>query len=368
MAIESTRDLEQSRRRFTHWLSARMPEAGELSIDDLRRPESSGFSNDTLLCTVRYLENGRPASKELVVRVAPDPSVYQVFPFYDIPRQFDIMTALGQHSDIPVPRCLWKEYGPETFGQPFYVMEHVAGQVPPDNPSYFTNGVVFDATPEQRRTLWNDGLSVLARIHALDWQRIGLGSLAWPDSNRSAIDQHLDFYEAYLRWAARGESQPINDAALAFLRKHMPKNEPLALSWGDARIGNQIFQNHRVAATLDWEMAAVGSPEVDLGWWLFVHEVLSRGGTPGKDGWDALDGLPDEDESVAWYEQCSGHKARHLHYYQVFAGLRFGCVMVRIMQSTAQRMGIPAADGLALERNNPVTQVTADLLGLDPPT
>ena len=369
MAIESARNLEHSRLRFIEWLAARMPDADGLTVDALSRPESSGFSNDTLMCTAHWRERGAARRRELVVRVAPDPSVYQVFPFYDIPRQFDIMTALGAHTDIPVPPCLWKERDPATFGQPFYVMERVIGEVPPDNPPYFAAGVVFDSTPEQRAALWRDGLAVLARIHALDWRRIGLEFLAWPDAGRSAIAQHLDFYEAYLRWAARGQPQPVMEAALAFLREREPAGEPEALSWGDSRIGNQMYRDCRVVATLDWEMVAVGSPEVDLGWWLFVHAVLSRGGgAPGQPEWPPLDGLPDAAESVAWYERCSGHAVRHLRYYQVFAGLRFGCVMIRIMQATAQRMGLSEADGAALERTNVVARLTAELLGLPEPS
>ena len=369
MAIESTRDLEQSRLRFIDWLAARMPDADDVSVDDLVRPESSGFSNDTMLCTASWRAGGEGRSRGLVVRVAPDPSVYRVFPFYDIPRQFDIMRALGSHTDIPVPPCLWKEYDPATFGQPFYVMERVSGEVPPDNPPYFGTGVMFDATPEQRREMWNDGLDVLARIHAVDWRRIGLDFLAWPDSGRSAIEQHLDFYEAYLSWAARGKPQPVMEAALRFLRERMPVDEPDVISWGDSRIGNQMYRDCRVVATLDWEMVAIGSPDVDLGWWLFAHQVLQRGGgPPGQPDWGPMPGLPDEAETVAHYERLSGHAVRHLHYYQVFAGLRFGCVMIRIMQSTSERMGLSEEDGLALERTHMVAALTAELLGMPAPT
>ncbi len=58
-----------------------------------------------------------------------------------------------------------------------------------------------------------------------------------------------------------------------------------ALSWGDGRIGNMMFRDHRVVAVLDWEMAAVAPPEVDIGWMCYLHlffqDLAVQMGAPG---------------------------------------------------------------------------------------
>jgi aminoglycoside phosphotransferase (APT) family kinase protein len=132
--------------------------------------------------------------------------------------------------------------------------------------------------------------------------------------------------------------------------------------WGDARIGNIIFDGTRVAAVLDWEMVTVGSPEKDLAWAIFLDRHHSEGlGVP------RLPGFPSYEEALAHYEALSGHRVRHLHYYQVFAGFRFAVVMMRIAQQLAHYGMMTAEQSRAMEQNNTVTQLTAKLLGMPPP-
>uniref|UniRef100_UPI00202888D2 phosphotransferase n=1 Tax=Caballeronia sp. ATUFL_F1_KS39 TaxID=2921766 RepID=UPI00202888D2 len=79
-----------------------------------------------------------------------------------------------------------------------------------------------------------------------------------------------EYYRRYLAWASDGKPQPTVDAGLAWLLANQPQDEPVGLSWGDARVGNMIFSDARCVAVLDWEMVALGNPEQDLGWWLFL--------------------------------------------------------------------------------------------------
>ena len=56
---------------------------------------------------------------------------------------------------------------------------------------------------------------------------------------------------------------------LAWLRGRQPRDDgPPRPCWGDARIGNMIFRDGRCVAVLDWEMATLGPPQMDLGWFL----------------------------------------------------------------------------------------------------
>jgi aminoglycoside phosphotransferase (APT) family kinase protein len=130
-------------------------------------------------------------------------------------------------------------------------------------------------------------------------------------------------------------------AAYRWLLAHQPVDQPLALSWGDAKLGNCVFHQGRVAAALDWEMAALSNPVDDLAWWLMLDESLSTGyGLP------RLPGLPSRAQSIARWERVSGHSARDLPYYEVFAAWRFAILMARIGTLFTQRGLASGASGM----------------------
>jgi aminoglycoside phosphotransferase (APT) family kinase protein len=351
------RDLERTRGELARWLAGKLPEAEGIRISDLRGPGNTGFSNDTLLLDLAWRGRSGPEDDALVVRV--EPSGLRVFPFYDLAREFRILRIL-EGSDVPVPHARWMEQDPSILGAPFYVMERLEGRVPPDNPPYHISGWVTEIAPEERARIWWSGLEVLARIHRIDWKRAGLGFLDAPQLARDPLEGQLRYYERYLEWAARGRPHPTSDAALRWLVKHRPEEEPTALCWGDARLGNMIFRDGRCVAVLDWEMAALGSPEADLGWWLFFDHHHSAGcGAP------RLAGFPSRAESVARYEEWTGHRVRHLEYYEIFAAFRFSVIMMRVAQQLEEHGLLPR--GSDFETNNTCTRLLAAMLGFPAP-
>jgi aminoglycoside phosphotransferase (APT) family kinase protein len=353
------RDLAADGRKFREWLARTIPGARDVEIAPLVAPQTSGFSNETLLCEARWREPGGARSESLVVRI--QPIGYQVFPAYDMGLQFRTMQLLAK-TDVPVPRALWIAADDrDVFGAPFYVMARVEGRVPTDQPPYHSGGWLVDASPDERRAIFLGGFEAMAKIHRLDLANSGFDFLRQPGFP-NGLQQELAFYRDYFAWAAAGREQPVAERALAWLESNAPSGEPDGLVWGDARIGNIIFDGTRVAAVLDWEMVTVGSPEKDLAWAIFLDRHHSEGlGVP------RLPGFPSYDEAIAHYEALSGHRVRHLHYYQVFAGFRFAVVMMRIAQQLAHYGMMTAEQSRAMEQNNTVTQLTAKLLGLPPP-
>jgi hypothetical protein len=71
---------------------------------------------------------------------------------------------------------------------------------------------------------------------------------------------------------------------------------------------------------------------------------------------------------MAYYESRTGHRVKHLHYYQVFAGFRFSCVMMRIAQQLLHYGLMTAQQSRTMELENTVTKLTAHLLELPPPS
>jgi aminoglycoside phosphotransferase (APT) family kinase protein len=355
------RDLSRDRERLTAWLRERLPDATDLRLSELRAPQTSGFSNDTLLFEAEYARDGRARREPFVARI--QPTGFQVFPEYDMGLQFRTLELLAR-TDVPVPRARWlEERDASVLGAPFYVMEQVHGRVPPDHPPYHVTGWVTELAPEERAALWWGGIECMARIHRLDYRAAGFGFLERPELGETALDQQLAYYAAYFRWAAAGREQPTAQAALAWLQKHRPAGEPTVLSWGDSRIGNIVFDGTRPAAVLDWEMVGLGSPEMDLAWQVFLDKHHSAGvGQP------RLPGFPSYEATVERYQERTGFTVRNLHYYEVFAGFRFAVIMMRIAQQVVEYGLMDEPAGHAFERDNTVTRLLAQLLDLPAPS
>ncbi len=355
--LSRPRDLERVRARLTSWLMAKMPDASELSIAPFERP-SAGYSNETFLFDLSYRLGDGVHHERLVARLAPRD--FLVFPEYDLVAQCRVMRSLAA-TTIPVPRVRWLEEDATVLGTPFYLMDAIGGEVPAEVPSYHSYGFVSEATPERRTHMWWSGIETLARIHALDWRRLGLAFLGVPPPDTGPLDRQLDYYDGYLRWVCEsGAPQPILQAALAWLRRNRFVPARVTLCWGDARLPNLMYRDDEVVGVLDWEMAFLGDPEEDLGWWLFMDWVNNEGyGLPRAVG------FPGRLETIHHYEELSGRAVEHAPYHEVLAAFRFGVIMARIAGRLREiEAPLPTPD---LETNNPCTQRLATVLGLPAP-
>ena len=351
------RDLELTRKRLIEWFETKLPDARNVGLSDLSGPGMTGFSNDTVMFDLEYEQNEQQHRDPLVARIKP--SGYPVFPEYDLGRQFQVQRMLHK-TDVPIARMCWQEADESILGAPFYVMERVEGRIPTDNPPYHVGGWLTEARPEDREMLWWSGLDVLTRIHRLDWKAIGFGFLDDPARGKTPIEQQIHYYRDYLKWAARGKPQPVVERALEWLERERPRqDEPVSLVWGDARIGNMIFRDFRCVAVLDWEMVTLGNPIEDLGWWLFVDRHHSEGLEAPR-----LPGFPSREQTVARYEERVGRRVENLEYYEIFAGFRFGVIMIRLAQQMVEYGLMPAESDF--ETNNIVTRLLAKLLDTAP--
>ncbi len=362
MPIPEQRDLEATRGVLAPWFAAQY-RWRDVEVGPIQGPALTGFSNETLLMDVTATwADGRRRTQGLVVRV--QPTAHTVFLESDFEWQYRVLEILGTRTALPVPVVRSFEADPAVLGAPFFVMDRIDGaRVPADSPPYTSAGWVRDdCTPEQRRALVTNGLDALAAIHAVDWHGLGLGFLDKPQYGARGFEQQLRYYEASFTWAARGEEQPTVGAALEWVRANAPGMDPeVTLCWGDARINNQLFDDAcEVVAVLDWEMVTLADPMLDLGWWLFLDRHFHEGLRCER-----LPGFPTREEMVAHYEAASGRTARDLHFYEVFAGVRFGVVMMQIKNLLVEFELLPPESDMG--RNNAVTHCLADLLDLPSP-
>jgi aminoglycoside phosphotransferase (APT) family kinase protein len=356
MALGAQRDPETLRDRLGAWLRTRWRETDVLELSVPVAPKI-GFSNETFLVDARVREGGRERTASLVVRL--EPTEFRVFPEYDLAAQARVMRALAG-SDVPVPHVRFVEEDPDVLGSPFYVMDRIDGEVPSEVPNYHAFGFCHEATPERRARLWWNGIDALARVHRLDWRARGLDFLGIPGPGTGPLDRQLDWYAGYLDWVREGRPQPILEAALAWLRAHRYVPRRVALCWGDSRLPNLMFRDDAVVAVLDWEMAFLGDPEADLGWWILLDWAQSEGyGLP------RLPGFPGPEETIRRYEAAVGWPVEHAEYQEMFAAFRFGVIMARIARRVMD-MGMPTPTE-HFDTDNVCTQRLAALLGLPAP-
>lgn len=158
--------------------------------------------------------------------------------------------------------------------------------------------------------MWWTGLEAMAAVHRVDWHTLDVDFTSAGAHYLVGLDEQLDYYERYLTETAQGRPQPTVEAGMAWLRAHQPAEVTTELCWGDARLGNILFDRYQPAAVLDWEMVCLGDPQQDLAWFVYFDRHHTEAlGQP------RLTGFPSYDDTVARWEALTGRTAHHLDYY-----------------------------------------------------
>ena len=254
-----------------------------------------------------------------------------------VDREFRVIAALDD-SDVPVPKALHLCEDESVIGQMFYVMDYVAGRV-------FSDITLPDCTTDERTTAYLSSASVLGRLHAVDYQAVGLESFGKPDSYVA---------RQVARWSRQYELSKTEDCkAMDELIAWLPANDPgdnrSAIVHGDYRPGNLIFSNHdaSVAAVLDWELSTIGHPLADLGYFLLPYHLDENLRGHSLRGVDlGMLGIPAEQVLLDTYK-AGGHQVGNIDYYIVFSMFRLAAILAGVL-----RRGIDgnASDPSAIER------------------
>jgi len=348
------------------WFGNRFPDWEDLTISDIDIPVATGFSNETVFCTVSATVDGTRADHRFVVRI--EPTGGALFPIQteacriSVDVQYRTMATVADHSSAPIPPLIGYEANLDVLGVPFFVMGHVDGRVPSDNPRYTTSGwVVDEATPEQRQTLVFGGLEAMAQIHAMNWRELDLGWLdRSPDGNPTMAHQRELYRTATQEWLA-GRDHPVLEAGLDWLDLNDPHDERVGMTWGDARLGNILWDGFDPIAVVDWEAAALCPLEADVGWWLMFDRMSFD-----DIGVDRLDGYPTREEQIAHYESITGQTVRNPEYWEVFAIVRFCSIFIGLGDRLVNAGLVDAAINPSVA--NMVTQALANRLGIENPT
>ena len=181
---------------------------------------------------------------------------------------------------VAAPAPALVEDDPSWIGTPFLAMPRVRGDIAGPAP-------VFDPYVARRRPgggqllLYNGLIDSVAAIHAVPWEAAGLDRMvAGPRLRRSR-----GLLGGVRRVVVGGRPAPCARPGPDWCGRHVPPEREAVLLWGDVRLGNLVFDaDGRVVAVLDWDLAAVGPREMDLGWHFgleFMMEELFGQRVPG---------------------------------------------------------------------------------------
>ena len=262
-----------------------------------------GHSNLTFLVS--------DGDQRVVVRRPPPPPVPPGA--HDMLREARLIGALAG-TDVPVAEVLAVGQPGEVLDVPFYVMSYVEGPVITERTPPALS------SPEDRRRIGESLVDTLAALHAVDWRARGLAGMGRPEGFNGRHFRRMGGLIA----DAHGEP-PAEFAELdAWLAAHVPPESGEAIVHNDYRLGNVIVgpdSPGRILAVLDWELATIGDPLFDVGYFLASYPVAGESMTPTEElGAAALEeGYPARDELAARYASVTGRDLSGLGWYTALA-------------------------------------------------
>src|SRR5882724_8360385 len=287
-ALETSVIPVQERHRFD---AARLEDWLRAHVEGYRGPATveqfgGGQSNPTYRLTApsgRYVLRRKPPGKLLASAHAVD-------------REYRVITALGK-TGFPVPRTFGLCEDDGVIGTAFYVMECVAGRI-------LWNQRLPDLERAERAAIFDAMNAVIARLHQIDYQAIGLETYGRPGNY---LQRQIDRWTKQYRLSETERIEAM-DNLIAWLPGHIPEEAATSIVHGDYRLDNMILHptEARVLAVIDWELSTLGNPLADFSYhmmyWRLDPEVFR--GLAGTDF--AATGIPSESDYVAAYCRRTG--------------------------------------------------------------
>ncbi|RLD20041.1 MAG: phosphotransferase family protein [Bacteroidetes bacterium] len=290
---------------FLDFLKERLADyPGEIEI--LQFP--GGYSNLTYLI--------KKGASEFVLRKPPLGA--NIKSAHDMGREFKVLSLLQPSYDkIPAPICYYEEN--DLIGAPFFMMERVKGLIlrnkVPDGLSMTKNAF---------RKLSENTIDNLANLHQIDIKVSGLDTLGKPEGY---VKRQVEGWIKRYFNAETDVIEAMNETA-TWMQDNIPPDVTPAFIHNDYKYDNLVLdpESLEIKALLDWEMATVGDPLMDLGtslgYWAEQgdHPALKSFGLTGHDG------NLSRQELVERYAITSGRKVEHIVFYYVF-----GCFKIAVI-------------------------------------
>lgn len=243
---------------------------------------------------------------------------------HDMGREYRIQKALS--GLYPVPEILAYSDDESIIGAEFYVMRRIAGIIPRAN---LPKGM--ELTEEQTRQLCLNVIDKLIELHQLDIHATGLSAFG---KGEGYIRRQIEGWSKRYR-QARTEDVETFESVMKWLDENLPLNENIALIHNDYRFDNVILDPEnpmKIIGILDWEMATIGDPLMDLGnslaYWVqsdddVFFQAVRRQPTH-------LPGMLTRQEIVDYYCEKTGLRPEKWTFYEVYGIFRLAVIAQQI--------------------------------------
>lgn len=239
---------------------------------------------------------------------------------HDMARESRIIGALAD-TDVPVAPVVGLSADDSVNGAPFYVMEFVDGIVVRHVPD------AEAIEPAVRPVITQNLVDVLARIHAVDLDLVGLADLGRHDGY---IERQLKRWQGQLERSKRPELPDLDDLA-ATLAARIPEQGPATIVHGDYRLDNCMLRaDGSVAAVLDWEICTLGDPLADVGllavYWGDPDDPPGFLNPPPT----LVEGFGRRDDVLEAYAAVAGRDLSAIDYYVAFGYWKLFCIVAGV--------------------------------------
>ncbi len=286
-----------------------------LALLQYMRSQMDGITDDL---TIRQFEGGQSnptfllesADRRWVLRKKP-PGVL-LKSAHAVEREYRVMKGLGP-TNVPVPRMELLCEDESVIGTPFFVMEWVEGRI-------IMNPLESGLPTEELGAIYRSYISTAAKLHSVDYERVGLGDYGRPGNYFSRqISRWTDQYRA-------SETDQLLDMEelISWLPNNVPEDETTSIVHGDFTIRNMVMDNRKpeVRAILDWELSTIGHPLGDLAYacQFYYSEDVTRADMRSL-------GVPDEQELIDLYCELTGRAGvDHWAFYIAFCKFRLAAI------------------------------------------
>ncbi|MBS1794918.1 MAG: phosphotransferase family protein [Acidobacteria bacterium] len=303
----------------------------ELNTDNLRAYLQAELDLQNAAIEILQFPSGN-SNLTYSVRIGADEYVLRRPPFgnqvksaHDMAREFNVLSKLDA-AYAPAPKPLLYCADEAVIGAEFYLMERrhglvIRGRAP----------AALETSPALRRAVCESFIGNLALLHALDYERIGLGELGRPEGY--ARRQTEGWTKRYFN--AQTDDHPALAEVIEWLAENVPAAGGAALIHNDYKFDNVMLDPAdltRIVAVLDWEMTTIGEPLMDLGsslaYWMAPDagpEMLAMPFNPR-----VLMENVTRAELVRMYEEKSGRAVTDLLFYYVFGTFKLAVIAQQI--------------------------------------
>jgi aminoglycoside phosphotransferase (APT) family kinase protein len=239
---------------------------------------------------------------------------------HDMKREFLIQSRLQPVYPL-VPSMVALCDDQSVMGSDFYVMERVVGDI-------FRRDVPEGVKPSDVSVMADSLISGLVQLHAVD-----ASILAELNKGPGYVQRQVEGWSKRYRNALT-DDVPNGEKVMAWLDANRPDDVASCVIHGDWRIDNVVFdlEQARIVGVLDWELATVGDPLMDLGsslaYWVDRDDEPAFAALRRQPS--HLPGMPTREEFVQRYLQLSGRRCDDFTFYEVFGLFRLAVIIQQI--------------------------------------